>query len=168
MERILEILEENCNTTPEQIALMLDMNTQDVVAAIEDFKKRGIILKNKSVINWEKTDKEFVTAMIELKVTPQRGQGFDKIAERIYQYPEVKTVLLMAGDYDLSVTIEGKTMQEVALFVHKKLAPMDCIVSTSTHFVLKKYKVENIIFEDPTEDDRQVITLWIILIRRAL
>lgn len=159
MERILEILEENCNTTPQQIALMLDMNTEDVVAAIEDFKKRGIILKNKSVINWEKTDKEFVTAMIELKVTPQRGEGFDKIAERIYQYPEVKTVLLMAGDYDLSVTIEGKTMQEVALFVHKKLAPMDCIVSTATHFVLKKYKVENIVFEDLTEDDRQVITL---------
>ena len=84
MERILEILENDCNTSPAQIALMLDMKEEDVVAAIEDFKKRGIILKNKSVINWEKTDKPIVTALIELKVTPQRGLGFDKIAERIY------------------------------------------------------------------------------------
>lgn len=159
MERILEILENDCNTSPAQIALMLDMKEEDVVAAIEDFKKRGIILKNKSVINWEKTDKPIVTALIELKVTPQRGLGFDKIAERIYQYPEVKTVFLIAGAYDLTVIIEGKTMNEVARFVHSKLAPMECIVSTATHFVLKKYKVENIIFDDKIEDDRQVITL---------
>ena len=152
MERILEILENDCNTSPAQIALMLDMKEADVVAAIEDFKKRGIILKNKSVINWEKTDKP-------IKVTPQRGLGFDKIAERIYQYPEVKTVFLIAGAYDLTVIIEGKTMNEVARFVHRKLAPMECIVSTATHFVLKKYKVENIIFDDKIEDDRQVITL---------
>ena len=159
MERILEILENDCNTSPAQIALMLDMKEADVVAAIEDFKKRGIILKNKSVINWEKTDKPIVTALIELKVTPQRGLGFDKIAERIYQYPEVKTVFLIAGAYVLTVIIEGKTMNEVARFVHRKLAPMECIVSTATHFVLKKYKVENIIFDDKIEDDRQVITL---------
>ena len=141
MERILEILENDCNTSPAQIALMLDMKEADVVAAIEDFKKRGIILKNKSVINWEKTDKPIVTALIELKVTPQRG------------------LFLIAGAYDLTVIIEGKTMNEVARFVHRKLAPMECIVSTATHFVLKKYKVENIIFDDKIEDDRQVITL---------
>ena len=112
-----------------------------------------------SFLDNEKTDKEFVTAMIELKVTPQRGEGFDKIAERIYRYPEVKSLYLMAGAFDLTVVIEGKTMKEVALFVSDKIAPMECVLSTATHFVLKKYKDNNVIFEDDTKDDRQVITL---------
>ncbi len=158
-EKILEILENDCNLPLEQVALMAEMTTEEAAAEIDEMKKEKIILGNKSVINWEKTDKEFVTALIELKVTPQRGEGFDKIAERIYKFPEVKTLYLMAGAFDLTVIIEGKTMKEVALFVANRLAPMDCVVSTGTHFVLKKYKYEGIIFDDKEKDTRQVITL---------
>ena len=100
-----------------------------------------------------------MTALIDLRITPQRGEGFDKVAERIYKYPQVKSLYLMSGAYDLSVTIEGKTMKEVALFVAQKLAPMDSVISTATHFVLKKYKDEGIVFEDDEKDTRQVITL---------
>jgi DNA-binding Lrp family transcriptional regulator len=159
MQKILEILENDCNTPLEQIALMTDSTATAVAAEIDKLQKDNIILRNKSVINWEKTNKEFVTALIELKVTPQRGEGFDKIAERIYKFPEVKSVYLMAGAFDLTVIIEGKTMKEVALFVANRLAPMDSVVSTGTHFVLKKYKDEGIIFDDNEKDCRQVITL---------
>ena len=158
-EKILEILEKNSDASHEQIAIMLDLTLEEVENAIKKYEEDGVILKHGALINWEKTDKEFVTAMIELKVTPQRGEGFDKIAERIYRYPEVKSLYLMAGAFDLTVVIEGKTMKEVALFVSDKIAPMECVLSTATHFVLKKYKDNNVIFEDDTKDDRQVITL---------
>ena len=158
-EKILEILESDCNLPLEQIAIMADMTPEAFAAEIDELKKEKIILGNKSVINWEKTGKECVTALIELKVTPQRGEGFDKIAERIYKFPEVKSLYLMAGAFDLTVIIEGKTMKEVALFVANRLAPMECVVSTGTHFVLKKYKYEGIVFEDEEKDTRQVITL---------
>lgn len=159
MQKILEILEDDCNTPLEQIALMTDSSPAEVAAAIDELKEDNIILKNKAIINWEKTNKEFVTALIELKVTPQRGEGFDKIAERIYKFPEVKSLYLMAGAFDLTVIIEGKTMKEVALFVANRLAPMDSVISTGTHFVLKKYKDAGITFEDDKADDRQVISL---------
>lgn len=159
MQKILEILENDCNTPLEQIALMTDLTTAEVAAEIDNYKKEKIILKNKTVINWEKTNKEFVTALIEVKVTPQRGEGFDKIAERIYKFPEVQSVYLMAGAFDFTVIIEGKTLKEVALFVANRLAPMESVVSTGTHFVLKKYKDEGIIFDDDENDCRQVITL---------
>ena len=139
---------------------MAGITTEEAAEQKDEMKNKKIILGNKSVINWEKTEKEFVTALIELKVTPQRGEGFDKIAERIYKFPEVKTLYLMAGAFDLTVIIEGKTMKEVALFVANRLAPMECVVSTGTHFVLKKYKYEGIIFDDKEKDTRQVITLW--------
>ncbi len=158
-EKLLEVLESNCNLPIEQIALLSNMTVEEAAEQIEKMKTEKIILGNKSIINWEKTDKEFVTALIELKVTPQRGEGFDRIAERIYQFPEVKSLYLMAGAFDLTVIIEGKTMKEVALFVANRLAPMDCVISTSTHFVLKKYKYEGIIFADEEADTRQVITL---------
>lgn len=159
MQKILEILENDCNTPLEQIALMTDLTPAEVAAEIDNYKKEKIILKNKTVINWEKTNKEFVTALIEVKVTPQRGEGFDKIAERIYKFPEVQSVYLMAGAFDFTVIIEGKTLKEVALFVANRLAPMESVVSTGTHFVLKKYKDEGIIFDDDENDYRQVITL---------
>lgn len=158
-EKILELLEKDCDLPIEQIAIMANLTVEQVAEQIDQMKKNKIILGNKSVINWEKTNKEFVTALIELKVTPQRGEGFDKIAERIYNFPEVKTLYLMAGGFDLTVIIEGKTMKEVALFVANRLAPMECVISTSTHFVLKKYKYEGIVFEDKEKDTRQVITL---------
>ena len=159
MEKILSILENDCNTPLEQIALLTGLTVEEAAAQIDKLKKDKILLGNKSIINWEKTNKEFVTALIELKVTPQRGEGFDKIAEKIYKFPEVKSVYLMAGSYDLTVIVERKTMKEVAWFVANRLAPMDCVVSTGTHFVLKKYKDAGVIFDDDEKDTRQVITL---------
>lgn len=159
MKRILELLENDSTLTAEQIAVMLGKNVVEVKDAIEEYKKNNVIVANKAVIDWEKTDKEFVTALIELKAIPQRGDGFDKIAERIYRYPEVKSLYLMAGRYDLMVIIEGKTLQEVSSFVSRKLATMEGITETATHFVLKKYKSDNIIFGDSKQDLREVMSL---------
>ena len=148
MEEILNILDkEKGNVSRAKIAQMLGME-----------EKENVIVGYKTIVNWDKTDKD-VVALIELRITPQRGEGFDKVAERIYKYPQVKSLYLMSGAYDLAVTIEGKSMKEVALFVAQKLAPMDSIISTATHFVLKKYKEEGIVFEDDEKDTRQVITL---------
>lgn len=158
-EKILEILDTNCDLSIEEIALMTDSTSDEVAKAIEEMKKEGIILRNKSIINWDKTDKEFISALIEVKVSPQRGEGFDKIAERIYKFPEVKSVYLMAGAFDLTLIIEGKTMKEVATFVSSRLAPLECVLSTSTHFVLKKYKYEGIVFDNDEKDTREVILL---------
>jgi DNA-binding Lrp family transcriptional regulator len=159
MERILEILERDNRVTPEQIAVMLNIDVEKVNAAIKELEDNKIILRYKALINWEKTEREFVTALIELRVTPQRGEGFEKVAERIYKYPQVKSVYLMSGGFDLTVIIEGRTMKEVALFVAEKLAPMESVLSTATHFVLKKYKDEGVIFEEKEKDDRQVFIL---------
>ncbi len=157
--KILELFENDCMISLEQMATLTDMKVAEVAELIDELKKNKIILKNKSVVNWELTDKEFVTAQIQLKVTPQRGEGFDKIAERIYKFPEVQSLYLMAGQYDLLVFIEGKTMKEVAMFVANRLAPLEFVVSTGTHFVLKKYKDQGVIFNDDETDNRQVITL---------
>ncbi|OQB15621.1 MAG: leucine-responsive transcriptional regulator [Firmicutes bacterium ADurb.Bin193] len=158
-EKILRLLEQDCCYTHAQIATMLGISVEEVDAQIASLFEKGIILKYIALIDWEKTDREFVTAHIELRVTPQRGEGFDKVAERIYQYPEVKSVYLMSGGYDLGVTIEGRTLKEVALFVAEKLAPMEFVLSTKTHFVLKKYKQNGIIFDTPKEDERRMISL---------
>ena len=158
MEEILNILDkEKGNVSRAKIAQMLGMEEKEVADKIE--KMENVIVGYKTIVNWDKTDKDVVVALIELRITPQRGEGFDKVAERIYKYPQVKSLYLMSGAYDLAVTIEGKSMKEVALFVAQKLAPMDSIISTATHFVLKKYKEEGIVFEDDEKDTRQVITL---------
>lgn len=159
MEEILEILEKNSKASAEQIAVMLDKKVEEVSAAIKKYEDEKVILGYNTLINWEKTSKETVIALIEVKVTPQRGQGFDKVAERIYRYPEVKACYLMSGGFDLTVIIEGKTMKEVALFVAEKLAPLESVLSTSTHFVLKKYKDKGTIFEDDRKDDREAVVL---------
>ena len=160
MEEILNILDkEKGNISRAKIAQMLGLEEQEVADSIEKMEKENVIVGYKTIVNWDKTDKDVVTALIELRITPQRGEGFDKVAERIYKYPQVKSIYLMSGAYDLAVTIEGKSMKEVALFVAQKLAPMDSIISTATHFVLKKYKEEGIVFEDDEKDTRQVITL---------
>ena len=158
-EKILRLLERDGALNHNQIATMLGISIDEVEAEIAKMFSDGILLKYKALINWEKTERELVTAHIELRVTPQRGEGFDKVAERIYQYPEVTDVFLMSGGYDISVMIEGKAMKEVALFVAEKLAPMEFVVSTKTHFVLKKYKQDGVIFDEPTTDERSVITL---------
>ena len=155
MEEILNILDkEKGNVSRAKIAQMLGMEEKEVADKIEKMEKENVIVGYKTIVNWDKTDKDVVVALIDLRITPQRGEGFDKVAERIYKYPQVKSLYLMSGAYDLSVTIEGKSMKEVALFVAQKLAPMDSIISTATHFVLKKYKEEGIVFEDDEKDTK--------------
>ena len=159
MEEILEILEKNSKLSEEQIAVRLNKSVEEVHEAISRLERENIILGYNTLVDWEKTDKEIVTALIEVKVTPQRDQGFDKVAERIYLYPEVKACYLMSGGFDLTVIIEGRTMKQVAMFVAEKLAPLESVLSTSTHFVLKKYKDKGIVFEGKQEDDREAIVL---------
>lgn len=157
---ILKILEKNGPMiSKEQIAQMTGKTEDEVAAIIAGLEKDNIIVGYKTMINWDMTDTEIVDALIELKITPQRGEGYDKVAERIYKYPQVKSLYLMSGSYDLCVIIEGSTMKEVALFVARKLAPMDSVLSTATHFVLKKYKDDGLTFYDDEKDTRQVITL---------
>lgn len=157
MEEILEILEKNSKYSEEQIAVMTGKSVEEVAAAIKKYEADNTIVGYTTLVNWDNTDKESVTALIEVKVTPQRGEGFDKVAERIYRFPEVKACYLMSGGFDLTVIIEGKTMKEVALFVAEKLAPLESVLSTATHFVLKKYKDKGTIFEEKTRDDREAI-----------
>lgn len=160
MDEILRILDnEYGKISRERIAQMLGITEEEVAGKIEELEKNNVIVGYKTIVNWDKTEREVVTALIELRITPQRGEGFDRVAERIYKYPQVQSLYLMSGAYDLAVTIIGKSMREVALFVAQKLAPMDSVISTATHFVLKKYKEEGIVFEDDEKDTRQVITL---------
>lgn len=154
MDKLLQMLESDARLTAEELAVMCDRKPEEIKSTIEKFEKDGTILGYKALINWDKTDREYVSAIIELKVAPQRDRGFDRIAEKIYHYPEVKSVHLMSGGYDLMLIIEGKTMKEVAYFVAYKLAPLEDIVSTATHFVLKKYKDKGVIYESPEVDQR--------------
>lgn len=159
MDEILEILEQNGRRTPADIAAMTGKSEAEVAAIIADCEARNIITAYTTLINWDKTSQERVVALIEVKVTPQRDRGFDKVAERIYSFPEVSACYLMSGGFDLTVVIEGKSMKEVALFVAEKLAPIEDVTSTATHFVLKKYKDKGVIFGGPPEDDREHIQL---------
>ena len=154
MDKILNLLEEDATLTAKQLATMLEKEEGDIKKSIEVYEKNGIILGYKTIIDWDKTDKEYVTALIEVKLTPQRDRGFDKVAEKIYNYPEVQSLYLMSGSYDLAVFIEGKTMKEVAYFVAQKLAPIESVVSTATHFVLRKYKDKGVIYGSIEEDLR--------------
>lgn len=158
-EQILKLLERDAALAPEQLAVMVDLDPEEVREAIAGFEKAGAIVCRKTVINWEKTEYERVSALIELRVTPQMGEGFDKVATRVLQYPEVRSTYLMSGGFDLMVIVEGMTMKEVALFVANCLAPMDEVISTATHFVLKKYKQDGVIFDADHKDERRVITL---------
>ncbi|WP_418791163.1 Lrp/AsnC family transcriptional regulator [Phosphitispora sp. TUW77] len=155
---ILELLQDNSRQGLEQIAAMLGMERQEVENRIKELEEKRIIVKYNSLINWERAGKEVVSAVIEVKVSPQRGAGFDKLAERIYRFPEVKAVYLMSGRYDFSVLVEGTNMKDVAFFVGTKLATIDNVISTATHFVLKKFKQEGVILEDKEEDRRLVIS----------
>ena len=154
MDKILKILEDNANLSVEQLAVMCQKEVGDLRAFIKEQEENGVILGYKTMIDWDKTDREYVTALIEVKLTPQKDRGFDKVAEKIYNYPEVKSLYLMSGAYDLAVFIEGKTMKEVAYFVAQKLAPIDSVVSTATHFVLRKYKDNGVIYGGIEEDLR--------------
>lgn len=157
MEEILEILEKNSRHSDEQIAVMTGKTVEEVREAIRDYEEKSIIAGYTTLINWENTGSETVTALIEVKITPQRGVGFDKVAERIYNFSEVKACYLMSGGFDLTVIVEGKTMKQVALFVSEKLAVQEYVLSTATHFVLKKYKDHGKIFKEKKLDDREAI-----------
>ena len=157
--KILKAIDKNGRITPEDLAVMLGYDVEDVKREIEAKEKEHIICGYPTLINWDKTNCERVTALIEVKVTPQRGQGFDKIAERIYKFDEVESVYLISGEFDLCVMIEGKTMREVANFVSSKLSPLEAVLSTSTNFILKKYKEHGLALADETgEDERMLIT----------
>ena len=151
---LLEIIEKDARLTNEQIAVMLDKDTGDISKIIEEYTENGVILGYKALVDWDKTSREYVNAVIELKVTPQPDRGFDRVAERIYNYPEVQSLYLMSGSYDLLVILEGKTMREVALFVAQKLAPIQGVLSTATHFVLRKYKDKGVIYGPAIIDER--------------
>ena len=151
---ILELLEKDAKMSAEQIASSLGMKVEDVAAAIEEYEEKDIIAGYKTLIDWDKVGDEGVTALIEIKVVPQRGQGFERIAERMSQYEEVESVYLMSGAYDLAVTIHGKTLREVAGFVSDKIAPLEYVTSTATHFVLKKFKDKGILYTN-TEKNQE-------------
>ena len=157
MKQILQLLEENARLTTEQMAVMCNLSEEEIKNKIKQLEDDGVILGYKALIDWDKTDREYVSAVIELKVAPQRDRGFDRIAEKIYNYPEVQSVHLMSGGYDLMLIIEGKTMREVAYFVAYKLAPIEDVVSTATHFVLKKYKDKGVIYKMPEKDERECV-----------
>ena len=158
MEEILEVLEKNSRYTDQEIAIMTGKTVEEVRETIRDYEERSIIAGYTTLINWENTGRETVTALIEVQITPQRGVGFDKVAERIYQFPQVKACYLMSsGGFDLTVIVEGKTMKEVAMFVSDKLAIQEYVTGTATHFVLKKYKDHGTIFREKKTDDREML-----------
>ncbi len=153
MDSILKLIESNAKLTPAQIAVMCDKKEAEVVEKIREYEENGVILGYKGLVDWDKTDREYVNALIELKVAPQKDLGFDRIAERICLIPEVQSVYLMSGAYDLLVVMEAKSMKDVSNFVFNRLAPMDGIVATSTHFIMKKYKDKGVTY-DASEDKR--------------
>lgn len=157
-EELLSIIEKNSRIDFKELAVLLGAEEAEVLKELENLEKEGVICGYHTLINWEKTSIEKVTALIEVKVTPQRGQGFDKIAERIYNYPEVKAVYLISGGYDLLVTLEEKTLKEIAGFVSDKLSTLDSVLSTATHFVLKKYKDHGTVMNKKSTDEREVVT----------
>ena len=157
-DELLAIIEKNSRIDLKELAIILGVEEIDVVNELAALENEGIICGYHTLINWEKTDIEKVSALIEVRVTPQRGQGFDNVAERIQKYPEVRSVYLMSGGYDLMVILEGKTLREVSSFVSDKLATLEPVLSTATHFILKKYKDYGTIFGKKTKDERMLVT----------
>lgn len=158
MQELLEVLEKNSRISVKDLAVMLQEDEGEIAAQMTQLEKSKIIFGYHTMINWDKAHIDRVTALIEVRVTPQRGEGFDTIAQRIYQFEEVTAVYLMSGAFDLTVIVEGKTMKEVALFVAQRLAPIDQVLSTSTHFILKRYKDHGIVLEDHDRDERMIVS----------
>ena len=155
-KKLLALIENDATLTHEELAVLLGTDKETVANRIKELEENGTILSRQALIDWDRTDREYVTAFIEVKIQPQRDFGFDRVAERIYNYPEVKSLYLMSGGFDFVVMIEGKTMREVALFVSQKLATIEFVTSTATHFVLKKYKDKGVIYKSPEIDERGV------------
>lgn len=159
-DELLSILEKNSRIDFSELAVLLGVTEEKLLEELSKLEKDGVICGYHTLINWEKTSIEKVMALIEVKVTPQRGRGFDNIAERIYNYPEVKAVYLISGGYDLLVILEEKNLKEIAGFVSDKLSTLDSVLSTATHFILKKYKDHGTILNKESKDEREVITPW--------
>ncbi len=157
-EEILSVLEKNSKTDLKDLAVMLGTNVETVFNEITTMEKEGIICGYHTLIDWDKIGDEKVTALIEVRVTPKRGQGFDFVAERLYNYPEVHSVYLISGGFDLLLTLQGKSLREVSAFVSDKLSTMDSVLSTATHFILKKYKDHGTIMAAKSVDQREVIS----------
>lgn len=159
MDRLLNLLDENARLTTEQLAVMLNKTADEVANAIAEYEKQGVIRAYKALINWEKIDENKASALIELRVSPKRDRGFDEIANRIMQFDEVESVYLMSGGYDLAVKVHGKSMQEIAMFVMRRLSTLDSVLSTATHFILTRYKDGGVILnsEDDKDERRSVL-----------
>ena len=155
---ILRMLEKNSKIDLHDLAIMMGTDEALILQEIEKMEQEGVICGYPTLINWDKTDMEKVTAFIEVRVTPQRGKGFEKLAERITNYPEVKALYLMSGGYDFALFLEGKTLKEVSMFVATKLSTLEAVAGTATHFVLKKYKDHGTIFAQKSKDERMLVT----------
>ena len=154
---ILEILCEDARVTPREMAVMTGTDEAQVNAALEGLRRAGVLVGYQTLINWERTEREFVQAVIEVNVVPQREKGFDAIAQRIMQYDEVKSMYLMSGAYDLMVLCEARTLKELAQFVHSRLSVLEGVTGTSTHFMLKTYKYGGMVFEGGQRDNREAV-----------
>ncbi|MBO4457302.1 MAG: Lrp/AsnC family transcriptional regulator [Butyrivibrio sp.] len=157
-EEVLSIIEKNSRIDVHELSVLIGAEEIVVANELKALEEEGVICGYHTMVDWSKTSIEKVNALIEVKVTPQRGLGFDSIAERIYKYPEVTSVYLMSGGFDLMVILEGKSLQEVASFVNNKLASLETVLSTATHFILKKYKDHGTILTRKYEDTREIIT----------
>ena len=158
-EKILSYIETNSRIDMHDLAIMMGTDEATIMNELEEMEQAHIICGYHTLINWEKAGIEKVTAMIEVRVTPQRGMGFDKVAERIYNYPEVNSVYLISGGFDFMVTLEGKTLREVSEFVSDKLSPLDSVLSTKTNFILKKYKDHGTIMAEQLKVERELVSL---------
>ncbi len=157
MEKLLRLLEKDARCSNAQLAVMLNMEESAVAEQIAALEKQGVIRGYKALVDWDRTDREYVTALIELRITPKKDTGFDGIAEKIMKFEEVETVCLMSGGFDLMVMVNGRTFKDVAMFVAKRLSSIDAVVSTATHFVLRRYKDRDVQFLDEEKDERSAL-----------
>lgn len=158
-QELLQLIERNARISTPELAVMLGAEEAEVSEELDKLHSENVILGYAAVVNWDMTERESVTAMIEIRITPQRNKGFDQMASQLYRYPQVTSCYLMSGGFDLMIIIEDSTLREVASFVSEKVAPIDGVVSTSTHFILKKYKTNGIVFGSKIADDRETIVL---------
>ncbi len=158
-QELLQLVERNARVPASELAVMIGADERDVADELKRLHEENVILGYAAIINWDKTERESVTAMIEIRITPQRNKGFDQIAGQLFRFPQVTSCYLMSGGFDLMIIIEDSTLREVALFIAEKVAPIDGVISTSTHFILKKYKSNGIIFDAKISDDRETIVL---------
>ena len=157
--KILNLLSRNARYTEEELAVMTGLSKEEIEKEISEMEEQGLICGYKALVDWEKVDSTLVSAIIELKVTPKAGHGFEEVARRVMKFPQVESVYLMSGGYDLSVVVKGKSFQEVALFVAKELSTIDSVLSTATHFVLRRYKEQEVELISAKQDDRETFLL---------